>query len=106
MASLSDLYALVDTYLPDTGRVISASDIRACFQATIASAMGQANITVTVSNGAASITDSRLIGKTVSLIAGDGFSKTSGFNQPDGNGTITFTDGTTLAAGNVIIFFS
>lgn len=106
MASLSELYALIDSYLPDTGREISASDIRACFQATIASAMGQANISVTVADGASSITSAALIGKTVTLITGDGFSKTSGFNQPDGNGTITFTDSTTLAAGSVIIFFS
>jgi hypothetical protein len=56
--------------------------------------------------GAASITSGFLIGRSVYLLAGDGFTKTSGFSQPDSEGTISLTDGGSFPGGPVSIFYS
>lgn len=65
---------------------------------------GLSAIVVTVEDEGDTVTDSRLIGKTVYLLLINDASKNTGFDQPDEDGAVLFTDGTNVAAGQKVTF--
>lgn len=110
MSQLTNIFDLIDDKIPvnpPSPTKVDAADVNAVLKAIAASAMGQTDITVQTALAANSVTDMRLIGKSVSLIVGSGYSMTlDDFTQPDNTGTLTLINGNAFAGGAAQIFFS
>lgn len=107
--AFQNVIALIDQKLPDNGGAdITPADLRQVLASVAVLAMGVGDLTYSFGTTSNTITNAQLIGKTVSAILGDGFTKLpSSFSKPLNSDTITFTDGSSFPAGTeVTIYYS